>query len=80
MFQGPKVHIAQICEVHLQYENSTTQWPFYNYNLQFFLVNDTQIYILFSLGKILFNDEMLAHKYSIPTHKFLKLRNVHNFI
>ena len=29
MFQGPKGYIAQICEVHLQYGNSITKWPFY---------------------------------------------------
>ena len=45
MFHGPKGYIAQICEVHLQYGNSTTNWPFYT----FFLVNSTLIYILFSL-------------------------------
>ena len=28
MFQGPKGYIAQLCEVHLQYGNSTTKWPF----------------------------------------------------
>ena len=28
MFQGPK---AEICEVHLQYGNSTTKWPFYTF-------------------------------------------------
>ena len=27
--QGPKGERAQICEVHLQYGNSTTKWPFY---------------------------------------------------
>ena len=27
MFQGPKDYVAQICEVHLQYGNSTTKWP-----------------------------------------------------
>jgi len=42
MFHGPKGVIAQICEVHLQYGNSTTKWPFYT----FFLVNSTLIYIL----------------------------------
>ena len=26
MFQGPKGYIAQICEVQLQYGNSTTKW------------------------------------------------------
>ena len=44
MFQGPKGYIAQICEVYLQYGNSTTQWP-----ITLFLVNSTLIYILFSL-------------------------------
>ena len=29
MFQGPKGYRAQTCEVHLQYGNSTTKWPFY---------------------------------------------------
>ena len=47
MFQGPKGYIAQICEVHLQYGNSTTKWPF-----TLFLVNSTLIYILFSLPMI----------------------------
>ena len=28
MFQGPKGYIAQTCEVHLQYGNSTTKWRF----------------------------------------------------
>ena len=46
MFQGPKGYIAQKCEVHLQYGNSTTKWPF----LTFFLVNSTLIYILLSLA------------------------------
>ena len=45
MFQGPKDYVAQICEVHLQYGNSTTKWPFYT----FFLVNSPLLYILFSL-------------------------------
>ena len=31
MFQGPKGYIAQICEVHLQYGNSTTKRPFYTF-------------------------------------------------
>ena len=31
MFQGPKGFIAQICEVHLQYGNSTTKWLFYTF-------------------------------------------------
>ena len=31
MFQGPKGYIAQMCEVRLQYENSTTKWPFYTF-------------------------------------------------
>ena len=31
MFQGPKGYIAQICEVQLQYGNSTTKWPFYTF-------------------------------------------------
>ena len=39
MFQGPKDYIAQMCEVHLQYGNSTTKWPFYS----FFRVNSTLI-------------------------------------
>ena len=46
MFQGPKGYIAQICEIHLQYGNSTTKWPFYT----FFLVNSPLIYILFSMS------------------------------
>ena len=45
MFQGPKGYIVQICEVHLQYGNSTTKWPFYT----FFLLNSS-LYILFSMG------------------------------
>ena len=36
-FQGPKSYIAQMCEVDLQYGNSTTKWPFYT----FFQVNST---------------------------------------
>jgi len=28
IFQGPKDYIAQLCEVHLQYVNSTTKWRF----------------------------------------------------
>ena len=31
MFQGPKGHIAQMFEVHLQYGNGTTKWPFYTF-------------------------------------------------
>jgi len=31
MFQGPEGYIAQICEVHLQYGNSTTIWRFYTF-------------------------------------------------
>ena len=45
MFQGPKGYIAQICKVHLQYGNSTTNWPFYT----FFVVNSPLIYILLSM-------------------------------
>ena len=44
MFQGPKGYIGQICEVHLQYGNSTTKWPFYT----FFPVKSS-LYILFSM-------------------------------
>ena len=35
IFQSPKGYIAQICEVHLQYGNSTTKWPFYNFSSKF---------------------------------------------
>ena len=35
MFQGPKVYVAQICEVHLQYGNSTTKLPFYTFSSKF---------------------------------------------
>ena len=35
MFQGPKDYIEQICEVHLQYGNSTTKWPFYIFSSKF---------------------------------------------
>ena len=45
MFQGPKGYIAQMCEVHLQYGNSTTKWPFYT----FFDLIPLNTY-LFSLG------------------------------
>ena len=31
MFQGPKGYIAPMCEVHLQYGNSTTKWRFYTF-------------------------------------------------
>ena len=31
MIQGPKGYIAQACEVHLQYGNSTTKWLFYTF-------------------------------------------------
>ena len=31
MFQVPKSYTAQMCEVHLQYENSTTKLPFYTF-------------------------------------------------
>ena len=31
MFQGPKGYIAPMCEVHLQYGNSTTKWRFYSF-------------------------------------------------
>ena len=43
IFQGPTGYIAQICEVHLQYGNSTTKWPFYT----FFLL--IPLYIFYSL-------------------------------
>ena len=46
MFQDPKGYIAQICEVHLQYGNSTKKMAV----LHFFLANSTLIYILFSLA------------------------------
>jgi len=46
IFQGPKGYIVQICEVHLQYGNSTTKMAV----LHFFLVNSSlYIYILFSM-------------------------------
>ena len=32
---GPKVFITQICEVHLQYGNSTPKWPFYTFSSKF---------------------------------------------
>ena len=35
MFQGPKGYKAQICEVHLQYGNGTTKWPFYTFSSKF---------------------------------------------
>ena len=35
MFQGPTGYIAQICEVHLQYGNSTTKWPFTLFSSEF---------------------------------------------
>ena len=35
MFQGPKGYIAQICEVHLQYENSTTNGRFTLFSSKF---------------------------------------------
>ena len=38
MFQGPKGYIAKICEVcevHLQYGNSTTKWPFTLFSSKF---------------------------------------------
>ena len=35
MFRGPKGYIAQICEVHLQYGNSTTKWPFTLFSSKF---------------------------------------------
>ena len=31
MFQGPKGYIAQMYEVHMQYENGLTKWPFYTF-------------------------------------------------
>ena len=31
MFQDPKGYIVQMCEVHLQYGNSTTRWRFYTF-------------------------------------------------
>ena len=43
IFQGPKGYTAQMCEVHLQYGNSTTKWPFYT----FFRVNSTLCKIYF---------------------------------
>ena len=47
MFQGPKGYAEQMCEVHLKYGNSTTNWPFYN-SSQF-----QSIYNLFPLGIVL---------------------------
>ena len=44
MFPGPKGYIEQMCEVHLQYGNSTTKWPFYS----FFRVNST-LFVIYSL-------------------------------
>jgi len=35
MFQGPKGYIAQICEVHLQYGNSTTKGRFTFFSSKF---------------------------------------------
>ena len=35
MFQGPKGNLVQMCEVHLQYGNSTTKWPFYTFSSKF---------------------------------------------
>ena len=35
IFQGPKGYIAQMCEVRLQYGNSTTKWPFYTFSSKF---------------------------------------------
>ena len=35
MFKGPKGYIAHFCEVHLQYGNSTTKWPFYTFSSKF---------------------------------------------
>ena len=59
MFQGPKGYIEQICEVHLQYGNSTSKWPFYT----FFLVNSTLKYILFSLILIpIYLQQLMMHK------------------
>ena len=49
MVQGPKGYIAQMCEVHLQYGNSTSKMAV----LHFFLVNSTLIYILYSLDFVL---------------------------
>jgi len=31
MFQGPKGYVEQMCEVHMQYRNSTTKWRFYTF-------------------------------------------------
>ena len=49
MFQGPKGYIAQLCEVHLQYGNSTTKWPFYTFlhsNIYSILFGKNEPYLL----------------------------------
>ena len=51
MFQGPKGYIAQICEVNLQYENSTTKWPFYFFATKFHS-NVYSILFAWSIGPI----------------------------
>jgi len=35
MFQGPKGYIAPMCEKHLQYGISTTEWRFYTFLTEF---------------------------------------------
>ena len=35
MFQGPKGYLAQICEIHLQYGNSTTNGCFTLFSSKF---------------------------------------------
>ena len=50
IFQGPKGYLPQMCEVHLQYGNSTKNGPF-----TLFSTNSTLIYILFSLIKSVFD-------------------------
>ena len=61
MYQGPKGYIAKICEVHLQYGNSTTNGRFTLFSSKFHsniysILFDYNIQILLYLNGILLND------------------------
>ena len=86
MFQGAKGYIAQISEVHLQFENSTTKWPVYT----FFLVNSTLIYIyclwskpcfpFFTSDKNLYSKSYLFVKCVCSENKFNELKRLLNHL
>ena len=70
MFQGPKGYITQICEVHLQYGNSTTKWQFFTL---FFRKFPSNIYsILFVKHVNMFILETWFTCYMVCTSRYLR--------